>query len=78
MEDVDLLVAIAGRDAVALRTLFDRHAPWLTARLSRRCGDRDLVDDALQDTFVEVCEGRIDMQAEATSLHICGGSRFGG
>jgi RNA polymerase sigma-70 factor (ECF subfamily) len=54
VEDVDLLVAIAGRDAVALRTLFDRHAPWLTARLSRRCGDRDLVDDALQDTFVEV------------------------
>jgi RNA polymerase sigma-70 factor (ECF subfamily) len=53
-EDVELLAAIRGRDAVALRTLFDRHAPWLTARLSRRCGDRDLVDDALQDTFLEV------------------------
>src|SRR5215475_1048205 len=53
-DDVELLLAIAGRDAVALRTLFDRHSPWLAARLSRRCGDRDLVDDALQDTFVEV------------------------
>lgn len=54
VDDVELLVAIGGRDAVALRTLFDRHAPWLTARLSRRCSDRDVLDDALQDTFLEV------------------------
>ena len=54
VDDVELLAAIAGRDAVALRTLFDRHAPWLTARLGRRCADRDVVDDALQDTFLEV------------------------
>jgi RNA polymerase sigma-70 factor (ECF subfamily) len=54
VDDVELLVAIGSQDAVALRTLFDRHAPWLTARLSRRCSDRDLVDDALQDTFLEV------------------------
>src|SRR5262245_7420308 len=54
VDDVELLVAIGAEDAVALRTLFDRHAPWLTARLSRRCSDRDLVDDALQDTFLEV------------------------
>jgi RNA polymerase sigma-70 factor (ECF subfamily) len=54
VDDVELLVAIGGRDAVALRTLFERHAPWLTARLARRCADRDLVDDALQDTFLEV------------------------
>jgi RNA polymerase sigma-70 factor (ECF subfamily) len=37
-----------------LRFLFDRHAPWLTLRLGRRCADRDVVDDAVQDTFVEV------------------------
>ena len=54
VDDVELLVAIAGHDVVALRTLFDRHSPWLTARLSRRCSDRDIVDDALQDTFLEV------------------------
>ena len=54
VDDVELLTAIAGRDGVALRMLFDRHAPWLTARLSRRCADRDMVDDALQDTFLEV------------------------
>lgn len=54
VDDVELLFAIREHDAVALRTLFERHAPSLTARLSRRCGDRDLVDNALQDTFVEV------------------------
>lgn len=54
VDDVELLVAIQAQDAVALKTLFERHAPWLTARLNRRCGDRDVVDDALQDTFLEV------------------------
>jgi RNA polymerase sigma-70 factor (ECF subfamily) len=54
VDDVELLAAIQAQDAVALRTLFERHSPWLAARLGRRCSDRDLVDDALQDTFVEV------------------------
>ena len=35
----------------ALRELYDRHAPWLTVRLSRRCSDPDAVDDAVQDCF---------------------------
>ncbi|MGC2239456.1 MAG: RNA polymerase sigma factor [Acidimicrobiia bacterium] len=34
--------------------LHERHAPWLAARLSRRAADRDLVDEAIQDTFVTV------------------------
>jgi RNA polymerase sigma-70 factor (ECF subfamily) len=49
-----LVAAVADGDRRALRTLYDRHAPWLALRLSRRCGDRDIVDDALQDTFVAV------------------------
>lgn len=52
--EVDLLAAVAAGDRAALRVLYDRHAPWLTLRLSRRCGDRDVVDDALQDTFLAV------------------------
>lgn len=52
--DVDLLHAVAGRDNGALALLYERHAPWLTARLAYRCGDRDLVDQAVQDTFVAV------------------------
>jgi RNA polymerase sigma factor (sigma-70 family) len=38
----------------ALRLLHRRHAPWLRARLSRRCADPDVVDEAIQDTFVAV------------------------
>lgn len=48
---------MAERRGEALRLLHERHAPWLRARLSRRCADADLVDDAIQDTFVAVWRG---------------------
>ncbi|MBW3592891.1 MAG: RNA polymerase sigma factor [Actinobacteria bacterium] len=49
-----LVAAVADGDREALRLLYERHAPWLTLRLTRRCGDADVVDDAVQDTFVAV------------------------
>ncbi len=52
--DEALLAAVADGDRAALRLLYDRHAPWLTLRLSRRCADPDTVDDAVQDTFIAV------------------------
>jgi RNA polymerase sigma factor (sigma-70 family) len=52
--DETLLLAVAGRDMGAFRTLYERHAGWLALRLARRCNDRDLVADAVQDTFVAV------------------------
>lgn len=52
--DGELLRAVGARDSGALEVLYARHAPWLTARLTHRCGDRDLVDQAVQDTFVAV------------------------
>ena len=52
--DGDLLVAIGEHDQRALTALYIRHAPWLTARLSYRCADREVVDQALQDTFVAI------------------------
>src|SRR6201985_1677580 len=52
--DEMLLAAVAGRDMGALRVLYDRHAGWLAIRLARRCTDRDLVADAIQDPFVAV------------------------
>lgn len=55
--DRQLLAAIADGDAAALRALYDRHAPWLTIRLRRRCNDPDLVSTVLQDTFVAVWKG---------------------
>ena len=52
--DEALLKAIADHDRGALRTLHERHAPWLVLRLSRRCSDRGIVEEAVQDTFVAV------------------------
>jgi RNA polymerase sigma-70 factor (ECF subfamily) len=52
--DAELLAAVAEGDRGALHELHDLHAPWVRARLTRRCSDRDVVDDAVQDTFVAV------------------------
>jgi RNA polymerase sigma factor (sigma-70 family) len=52
--DAELIAAVAAESTVALRILHQRHAPWLRARLARRCADPDVVDDALQETFLAV------------------------
>ncbi len=52
--DVELLRLVAAGNRGALDEVYRRHAPWLTTRLQRRCSDRDLVDTAVQDTFVNV------------------------
>ena len=53
-EDHALLARVAGGDRLALEMLYHRHAVWLTARLQSRCGDPDLTDIAVQDTFLAV------------------------
>ncbi|MEM7272847.1 MAG: RNA polymerase sigma factor [Actinomycetota bacterium] len=53
-EDRALVARIARGDRSALEQLYRRHAGWMTARLESRCGDPDLADLALQDTFVAV------------------------
>ncbi|WP_374456126.1 RNA polymerase sigma factor [Nocardioides sp.] len=52
--DAELLAAVSEGDEAALRALFDRHSPWLLARLRRRSSDPDLAAEALQDTFLAV------------------------
>jgi RNA polymerase sigma-70 factor (ECF subfamily) len=52
--DGELLRAVADRDRGALRELYDRHGPWLRARLARRCADDGVVEEVLQDTFLAV------------------------
>jgi RNA polymerase sigma-70 factor (ECF subfamily) len=56
-QDRALLAAVADGDSGALRQLYDRHAPWLSVRLMRRCNNRELVADVLQDTFVAAWKG---------------------
>jgi RNA polymerase sigma-70 factor, ECF subfamily len=55
--DVEVLAAVADGDRAALRVLYERHAPWLALRLARRCADRGVVDETIQDTFVAVWRG---------------------
>jgi RNA polymerase sigma-70 factor, ECF subfamily len=52
--DAELLTAVAEGDRGALHELHDRHAPWVSARLRRRCADPDVAAEAVQDTFVAV------------------------
>ncbi|MEU2743723.1 RNA polymerase sigma factor [Streptomyces sp. NPDC007095] len=52
--DAALLRAVADGDSAALSALYDRHAGWLHTRLTRRCGDPEIVREVLQDTFVTV------------------------
>ncbi|MCZ7528920.1 MAG: RNA polymerase sigma factor [Acidimicrobiia bacterium] len=55
--DVALVEAVAEGDRGALEELHRRHVAWMTARLRRRCADKDIVDEAVQDTFVAVWRG---------------------
>ncbi len=57
LTDAQLLHAVAGGSRHALEVLYRRHASWLVLRLQRRCADRSLVDEVLQDTFVAVWQG---------------------
>jgi RNA polymerase sigma-70 factor, ECF subfamily len=56
-DDAALLRAVAHGDEEALGILYDRHAGWLTVRLTRRCGTPDVVDHAVQDTFLALWRG---------------------
>src|SRR2546429_8239534 len=58
-DDAALLRAVARGDEESLAVLYDRHAGWLTVRMTRRCAQPDVVDHAVQDTFLALWrEGR--------------------
>ena len=52
--DEELIRAISRGDRGALRELYERHAPWLLVRLSRRGADGPLSEEVVQDTFLAV------------------------
>ncbi len=56
-DDQALVARIARGDRAALDALYRVHAGWLTARLQRRCREPELVDSAVQDTFLAVWRG---------------------
>jgi RNA polymerase sigma factor (sigma-70 family) len=62
--DAELLRAVAENDTGALRVLYERHAPWLSVRLARRCNDNGVVAEVLQDTFTAVWRGASGFRGE--------------
>ena len=56
-DDAALLRAVARGEEEALAALYDRHAGWLTVRMTRRCALPDVVDQAVQDTFLALWRG---------------------
>jgi RNA polymerase sigma-70 factor, ECF subfamily len=65
MDDDELMASLAGGDDMALRQLFDRHAPWLAARL-RKALPPDDVEDVLQETFLAVWKNAGTCQPRGT------------
>jgi RNA polymerase sigma-70 factor (ECF subfamily) len=63
MNDDQLLSAVIRGDSDALRELFERHSPWLAARL-RRSLPADAVEDVLQEVFIAVWRGAGRYQAQ--------------
>lgn len=55
--DPELLRAVGDGDTTALRVLYERHAPWISVRLARRCNDPGVVAEVLQDTFAAAWRG---------------------
>jgi RNA polymerase sigma-70 factor (ECF subfamily) len=56
MDDDELIAAMAAGDDAALRQLFERHAPWLAARL-RPILPAAEVEDVLQESFLAAWRG---------------------
>ncbi|MFJ6385785.1 RNA polymerase sigma factor [Kitasatospora sp. NPDC092039] len=54
MTEAQLVRRIARGDATAFDELYRRSAPWLTARLRRRCADDEIVAEVLQETYLAV------------------------
>jgi RNA polymerase sigma-70 factor (ECF subfamily) len=55
--DAELMRAVAEGDRRAFEELYRHYAPWLGLRLRGRCADPVLVDDVVQETFLDVWRG---------------------
>lgn len=55
--DLELLAAVAAGDRSAFEAFYRRYAAWLAVRLRYRCADEALVDDVVQETFLDIWRG---------------------
>ena len=61
--DAQLILDIAAGNGTALRALYERHAKLLSVRLWRRCGDPQMVEEVVQDTFLAAWRGASSYEA---------------
>lgn len=66
--DGDLMTAVASGDRDALESLYHRHSRWLLTRLHSRCTDDDIVDSALQDTFISVWRSARNYRVQGSEI----------
>lgn len=66
LSDADLLALVAEGDRGAFEEVYRRYAPWLLLRLRNRCADGSLVDDVVQDTFLQVWRGSARYRKQET------------
>jgi RNA polymerase sigma-70 factor, ECF subfamily len=71
-DEAELLRRVARGDRPAFDAFYARTAPWLLARLRRRCADADVVADVLQDTYLAVWRAAGSFAGESA-----GGSALG-
>jgi RNA polymerase sigma-70 factor (ECF subfamily) len=64
LSDVELLERIAGRDRLAFRTFYDRHAPRTHGVVRHLCGSDEAAEDLLQDVFLLVWRKAASFRAE--------------
>ncbi|WP_037955148.1 RNA polymerase sigma factor [Streptomyces sulphureus] len=54
LSEAQLVRRVSHGDTAAFDELYRRSAPWLTARLRRRCADDEIVVEVLQETYLAV------------------------
>lgn len=68
LADEELIALARERDADAFEVIFDRHGGPAYSLAYRMCGERELAEDVVQETFVAVWRGIGNYQPERGSL----------
>jgi RNA polymerase sigma-70 factor, ECF subfamily len=68
LADEDLVALVVERDADAFEAIFDRHSGPAYSLAYRMCGDRQLAEDVVQETFTALWRGVGSFQSGRGSL----------
>jgi RNA polymerase sigma-70 factor (ECF subfamily) len=66
--DEELMALVVRQDAAAFEVIFDRHGAATYSLAYRMCGERELAEDVVQETFTSMWRGVGSYQASRGSL----------